>query len=80
MPCEPFNLNGVIGIACSRGHRKPKRYKCKDCDFKKDAPFLCDYKLPSGKDCDRPCCADHCTEIDTDRHLCFHHKQQTLEF
>jgi hypothetical protein len=79
MPCERFNIGGVTGFACTRGRRKVKRYKCKDCDFKKDAPYLCDWPMPSGKDCDRPCCADHCKEVGPDRHYCVKHQAESRQ-
>lgn len=35
--------------------------------------YLCDHQLPSGATCDMPLCADHATQVGTDRHLCPRH-------
>jgi hypothetical protein len=38
--------------------------------------FLCDHKLPNGKTCDAPLCAEHATEVGPDRHYCPRHTSE----
>lgn len=45
-----------------------RRVKC--CAM---ATLLCDFKMPDGKDCDRPMCEEHAQEIGPDQHLCYLH-------
>ncbi len=45
MPCIPFNIDGVTGVACTRGSR---REKCSTCGSSSN--LYCD-------GCDKPLCA-----------------------
>ena len=38
--------------------------------------YLCDHVMPSGATCDMPLCAEHATQVGTDRHLCPRHVGQ----
>jgi len=56
MICEKIKFsNGAVAVIC-RG-RRVAMHKCHYC--RAPAVCLCDHKLPNGKDCDLPCCAEH---------------------
>lgn len=69
MPCTPFKLpNGATGIFCHRSRTK----RCGWCT--QGGQFLCDWKLPGGKTCDKPICSGHAQEVAADKHLCPEHQ------
>lgn len=71
MICRTINLPGG-GRAIVCGPRVPQRY----CACGKPAPLLCDWKVKGKRSgtCDRPICAYHAREVETDKHLCPEHQ------
>lgn len=71
MPCDDLKLpGGGVAIVCTRG-RKPK--PCGLCP--QPHRFLCDWKVESGT-CDKPLCAEHATQVASDKHLCPEHQRE----
>lgn len=72
MPCIPFDINGVRGIACTRGRaRTPKCSVCKT----RQGTQLCDGKLGGGKTCDVPLCHQCAQKPRKNVDLCPKHRE-----
>jgi hypothetical protein len=50
----------------------PRKRRCAFCDCR-DAKALCDYRLPSGKTCDKAICFRHRVHVGADRDYCLDH-------
>lgn len=59
------------------GNRKAPKACCKCGWF---AGLLCDWKMPNGRDCDRPMCEAHAFEVGPDKHLCPPHVEAYREW
>jgi hypothetical protein len=75
MACEHIKLqNGMSAIVCrARGPRPKPCFWCA-----RPAVLLCDWKLPSGKTCDRSICNDHAQEVAPEKHLCPAHQESYM--
>lgn len=69
MPCVPFEINGVRGIACMAKDRRR-------CPCGNRIAFLCDWKTPDAKrpTCDAPLCARCTYKPAPDKDLCAKHR------
>lgn len=71
MHCDRVKLpGGTTAIICSRGRRRPL---CRWCP--RDSSFQCDWKVGSGRTCDKHLCAEHAKEVAADKHLCPEHEK-----
>lgn len=55
-----------VNFGSSRNRTAPK--PCCKCGW--ISGLLCDWKMPDGRDCDRPMCEAHAFEAGPDKHLC----------
>ena len=72
MPCDPVRLrDGTMAIVCSRGSRRRPAH----CDFCGEPhEKLCDFRLPSGRTCDKKLCRQHATHRAPNWDYCPEHK------
>lgn len=76
MICKTVKLpGGGVAIACGS---RPRVKKCVACQ--RPGLLLCDWKMPGGKTCDRPICADHADHVAEDKDLCPAHQQAYREW
>ncbi len=69
MICQRVDLgNGDYALVC-----RDRRQALKKCYCRRTAVALCDYKLPSGKDCDRPLCEEHRMQQSEHIDFCLEH-------
>lgn len=70
MVCRPFNINGVVGIACGP---KPRVKNCSSPGCPDKGPLLCDHPMGNGRTCDKPICHEHAQSIGRNLDLCPEH-------
>jgi hypothetical protein len=78
MGCEPIEINGFKGHACSRGRKS--RPRCKTC--RRPARYFCDYPVTRkgvAGTCDRACCARHRKHVGPDRDYCEPHALKSAQ-
>ena len=70
MPTEIIRspMGGMIICKVSRPSGPKKCFYCSGIGSQ-----LCDFKLPDGKTCDRPCCLKHSTHVGLNRDFCKDH-------
>lgn len=61
----------AVGFACSPGRRREK--KCHYC--RRSSDKLCDFKLNSGRTCDRRICANCAVHLEPDTDICKSHNE-----
>lgn len=81
MHCARVKLpDGTVAIVCTSGGRgyRERAHRC-ECG-QKTARLQCDWKLGSGKTCDKWICAGCAQEVGPDKHLCHAHQRTYIEW
>lgn len=74
MTCETFRFpDGGVAIICSPRQR---RRKCSVAGCTEAGTRQCDYRLGSGRDCDKHLCAGHAVKMGDDVDFCPDHPRQ----
>lgn len=73
MPCDPIEVDGIVGVVCSRGRRRLP--PCNSCG-RAGAEPLCDFPATGrfrSKTCDAAICRTCAVTVGKDRHHCPSH-------
>lgn len=74
MKCSTVKLpNGTVAIVCGKT-------RVVTCACGRPAPYLCDWKIGTGKTCDKPLCKEHALRVAPDKDLCPDHQRAYAEW
>ena len=63
---------GGLAIVCTSRRHGRTRYLCRWCPH--TGELQCDWKVASGKTCDKYICAAHAFQVGPEKHLCPEHQ------